>query len=92
MRVLLDDESYLIEQPRMGQNRSTLSLDGSIVGEFRGKGFPLRLVHLDDELDLNDEQRAFLVMVALVGWREGDRQLLDGGGANSGGGASGSSF
>lgn len=88
--VLLGDDAYSIKQPKSGASFSKLlDQEGTAVGDFRGDGLPLRRVTLEDTVSLTAEQRAFLVMVALLGWREGDRQLLGNSGA-WGGGATGS--
>jgi hypothetical protein len=75
-RLLIDETPYAIEQPKLGNNYSLVSAEGEDVAEIGGGGFPLRSAEIRTELDLTAEQKAFMVMIALVGWRESDRALL----------------
>jgi hypothetical protein len=74
--LLIDDEPFGVEQEKAGTNVSALKRDDHQVGEIRGSGFPLRAVAIDSETYLDDEKQAFIVMIALLGWRESDRSLF----------------
>jgi hypothetical protein len=74
--VLLDDVEYKIEQPKMGNNHSLLSKGETQIGEFGGIGFPLRALEFRGELDIPEDQQAFVALIVLMGWREADRSLL----------------
>jgi hypothetical protein len=81
--LLIEEHPYAIEQPKLGNNVSWLLDETRAVGEIRGSGFPLRAARFESELDLSAEVQAFVVMIALLGWREGDRSLLDASGGLS---------
>jgi hypothetical protein len=74
--LLLDDQAYGLEQPKAGSNNTALMREGVRVGEIEGHGLPLRRLNTAIRADLTYEQKAFVVMIALLGWRESDRSLL----------------
>jgi hypothetical protein len=74
--LLFDEDPFTLEQPKIGNNATALMQGEDRVGEIDGSGFPLRKVRLTIRTDLGDEQKAFVAMVALLGWRESDRSLF----------------
>jgi len=78
--LLIDDKAFAIEQEKLGSNSSVLKRGEETVGSFEGKGFPLKMVRFDDQVGFDSHTATFLVLVALVGWREGDRLLYRGAG------------
>jgi hypothetical protein len=74
--VLIDEKSYSVDQPKLGNNNSALMAGTERVAEITGSGFPLRAVQLDTIRAFTDEQKAFVVMIVLLGWRESDRSLF----------------
>jgi hypothetical protein len=74
--LLFGEDPYALEQPKIGNNATALMQGDERVGEIDGKGFPLRKVGLEIRASLSDEQKAFVAMIALLGWRESDRSLF----------------
>lgn len=74
--LLIDEKPCSINQPKIGNNLSALTVGDDQVGTIEGAGFPVRSATIETSLDLSQEQQAFVVMVALLGWRESDRALL----------------
>lgn len=74
--LLIEDKPYAIDQPRPGTNHSALMSGSERVAEISGRGFPLRAAQLTSTLNLTDEQKAFVMMIVLLGWRESDRSLF----------------
>jgi hypothetical protein len=75
-RLLFGERAFEIVQPTPGRNNSALMLADKRVGEIDGSGFPLRAVELTIRSNLSEEEQAFVVMIALLGWRESDRSLF----------------
>ncbi len=88
-RLLFGTREFALDQPKAGSPHTALMDGGERVGEISGKGFPLRSIELTVRADLSDEQRAFVAMIVLLGWREGDREMFgqistpDGGGGGA---------
>ncbi len=80
--VLVGARNLVLEQPRPGVNHSVFREGGAITAQSRASGFPLKLVELIGADDLEQEARAFLVALSLLGWRESDRQMIGGGPAS----------
>lgn len=74
--LLIDDRPYSVDQPKLGSTHSALMSGTERVAEISGSGFPLRAAELTTTLNLSDEQKAFVVMIVLLGWRESDRSLF----------------
>ncbi len=84
--LLIDEKPYAIEQPKLGNNNSALMSGSERVAEIEGRGFPVRAATIQTILNLTDEQKAFVVLIALLGWRESDRSLFGALETSSGGG------
>lgn len=74
--LLIDEKPYALDQPKLGNNNSALMSGNERVAEIMGRGFPVRAAEITSILNLTDEQKAFVVLIALLGWRESDRSLF----------------
>lgn len=74
--LLFGEQAYGLDQPKAGSNHTALMHGESRVGEIEGHGLPLRRLSTTIRADLTYEQKAFVAMIALLGWREADRSLL----------------
>ncbi len=79
--LVLGERPLTVEQVKPGLAHSTVRDDAAIVTEVRGSGFPLKLVETNGDGGLADDELAFVVAVALLGWRESDRAMIAAGSA-----------
>lgn len=86
-RLLFGTREFGLDQPKSGAPHTALMDGDTRVGEISGQGFPLRSVEMEIRADLTDEQRAFVAMIVLLGWREGDRAMFGQLETSHGGGA-----
>lgn len=75
-RLLFESTEFSLDQPKTGSPHTALMAGDERVGEISGRGFPLRSLELTIRAELSDEQTAFVAMIALLGWREGDREMF----------------
>jgi hypothetical protein len=74
--LLVADRALVLDQARIGTNHSTVSEGGELISEVGGGGFPLKVVELNRSAGLTEEEQAFVIAVALLGWREADRAMI----------------
>lgn len=74
--LLFGEEAFELDQPKAGSNNTALMRGELRVGEIEGHGLPLRRLSTTIRAELTYEQKAFVAMIALLGWREADRSLL----------------
>lgn len=72
----LGERGLTLDQRKYGQNHSAVIEAGEIVSEVGGGGFPLKVVEINRPAGMNDEQQAFVVAIAVLGWRESDRSMM----------------
>lgn len=82
--LVIDERPFEMNQPELGKNRSHLESNVGRVGGITGSGFPLRVAKLETSFSFTHEQMAFVVMIALLGWRESDRSLFSPAGIDPG--------
>lgn len=83
----IGERGLTLDQRKHGLNHSAVIEAGGIVSEVGGGGFPLKVVEINQAAGLTHEEQAFVVAVALLGWRESDRAMMGAGASvNSGGG------
>lgn len=87
--LAIGERSLLISQGKMGTNQSAIMENDELVSEVGGGGFPLKVVELNRSAGLSDEEQAFVVAVALLGWREADRAMMSVANVGDSGGGSG---
>ncbi|MGK2878946.1 MAG: hypothetical protein ACSLFF_10310 [Solirubrobacterales bacterium] len=82
--VIIGDRSLALDQPKPGVPHTFVGENERQIGQFAGKGFPMRSFRSEGDLESTDEQTAFLAAVVLTGWRESDRGMLAAGSSGSG--------
>ena len=59
--LILDDLEYVLDQSKLGVNHSTLeTMDGKLIAQTRGIGFPITRVELVDGAAFSDDEKAFI--------------------------------
>lgn len=74
--LVFDGRNYALEQEKIGISHSSLWHNRDLAAEVGGGGFPLKVVELNRDGGLTMERQVFVVAVALLGWRESDRELM----------------
>lgn len=72
----LGERGLTLDQRKYGQNHSAVIEAGEIVSEVGGGGFPLKVIEINRAAGMSDEQQAFVVAIAVLGWRESDRSMM----------------
>lgn len=82
-QLIVGGRELAANQAKLGVNHFAITEDGELVTEVGGAGFPLKVVDINRSAGLTEEQQAFVVAIALLGWRESDRAMMSRGGRAS---------
>lgn len=74
--LTVGERGLSLDQRKLGMNHSAVIEAGEIVSEIGGGGFPLKVVEINRAAGLTEEQQAFVVAIAVLGWRESDRAMM----------------
>lgn len=74
--ILLGKSSLRMEQPKVGVAHTLFYLGDELIAQSRAAGPLDRVAELYGGDRFAEDQRAFLVAISLVGWREGERGLF----------------
>lgn len=74
--LFFGERRLTMRQPKAGVSHAIFYDGDDVFAQARAGGFPLKTAELKDGDELDEDQRVFLLAVALLAWRESDRAML----------------